>query len=206
MIEYYEGDCEDIRIDRINCHFDDVMGGLNATASFLASDGVSNLHDKSMAELQEVKSLISDNRISLFAIIESQLRKKSVTPVCNALFGSWSWVSNIVNSRKGCRIIVGWDPFMLRARLISKIDQVMHFEVTILHNQLKLFVFCIYAHDAVKDRRTLWKNLIDHKILASNSPWVLLGDFNVSLSFDESSNCFNTRDKGMMDLKNGFKI
>nr|GEX16431.1 hypothetical protein [Tanacetum cinerariifolium] len=73
--------------------------------------------------------------------------------------------------RKGCRIIVGWDPFMLRARLISKIDQVMHFEVTFLHNQLKLFVFCIYAHDAVKDRRTLWKNLIDHKILASNSPW-----------------------------------
>nr|GEU94564.1 ribonuclease H-like domain-containing protein [Tanacetum cinerariifolium] len=150
MIEYYEGVCEDIRNDKINGHFDD------------------------KCKENEVKSLISDNRISLFAIIESQLRKKSVTPVCNALFGSWSWVSNTVDSRKGCRIIVGWDPFMLRAWPILQIDQVMHFE---------------------------WKNLVDHKILVGNSPMVLLGDFNVLLSFDESSNCFNTRDKRMVDFK-----
>ncbi|GKC42597.1 RNA-directed DNA polymerase, eukaryota, reverse transcriptase zinc-binding domain protein [Tanacetum coccineum] len=166
MIKYYKGVYEDIRNDRINGHFDDVVGGLNATASFLASDEVSNLHDESMAEMQ------------------------------GAGLGSL-----ILDSRKGCRIIIGWDPFMLRVRLLLQIDQVMHFEVTFLYNQLKLFVSCIYADNAVKDRRTLWKNLINHKILAGDSPWVLLGDFNVLLSFDESSNCYNTRDKGMMDFK-----
>nr|GEV46298.1 hypothetical protein [Tanacetum cinerariifolium] len=52
MIEYYEGVCKDIKNDRINGYFDDVVGGLNATVSFLASDEVSNLHDESMAEMQ----------------------------------------------------------------------------------------------------------------------------------------------------------
>nr|GEV47968.1 hypothetical protein [Tanacetum cinerariifolium] len=161
MIKYYEGVCEDIRSDKINGHFDDVVGGSNDTACFLASDEVSNIHDESMKEMKG-------------------------------------------DSRKRCRIVVGWDPFVLRARLVSHIDQVMHFEVTFLYNQLKLFVSIIYVDNVVKDRRTLWKNLIDHKTFVDNSPWVLLEDFNVLLSFDESSNYFNTRDKGMMYFKECF--
>ncbi|GKD77098.1 RNA-directed DNA polymerase, eukaryota, reverse transcriptase zinc-binding domain protein [Tanacetum coccineum] len=148
----------------------------------------------------EVKSLISDNRISMCAITETQLRKKFVNPVCNELFGTWPWVSNTVDSSKGCRIAIGWDPFVLSARLISQIDQVMHFEVSFLHNQMKVFVSYIYGENTVKGRRLLWKNLVDHKALASNSPWVLFGDFNVSRTFEECSNSFRARDKGMMDF------
>nr|GEV06785.1 RNA-directed DNA polymerase, eukaryota, reverse transcriptase zinc-binding domain protein [Tanacetum cinerariifolium] len=151
MIEYYEGVCEDIRSDKINGHFDDVVGGFNVTACFLASDEVFNLYEESMAEMQGGKKLIN--------------------LVCNDLFGSSSWVSNTVDSRKGSRI--------------------------------KLFVSLIYADNGVKDRRTLWKNLTDHKTFIDSSPLVLLGDFNVLLPFDESSNYFNTRDKGMMDFKEG---
>ncbi|GJX07043.1 RNA-directed DNA polymerase, eukaryota, reverse transcriptase zinc-binding domain protein [Tanacetum coccineum] len=134
------------------------------------------------------------------AITETQLRKKFVNPVCNELFGTWPWVSNTVDSSKGCRIAVGWDPFVLSARLISQIDQVMHFEVSFLHNQMKVFVSYIYGENTVKGRRLLWKNLVDHKALAGNSPWVLLGDFNVSRTFEECSNSFRARDKGMMDF------
>ncbi|GJV95335.1 RNA-directed DNA polymerase, eukaryota, reverse transcriptase zinc-binding domain protein [Tanacetum coccineum] len=153
--------------------------GSNATASFMSADNVSNLHDKSMADMQG----------------ETQLRKKFVNPVCNELFGTWPWVSNTVDSSKGCRIAVGWDPFVLSARLISQIDQVMHFEVSFLHNQMKVFVSYIYGENTVKGRRLLWKNLVDHKALAGNSPWVLLGDFNVSRTFEECSNSFRARDK-----------
>ncbi|GJT13943.1 RNA-directed DNA polymerase, eukaryota, reverse transcriptase zinc-binding domain protein [Tanacetum coccineum] len=184
MIEYYEGACEEIRSNRINGHYDDVEDGSNATASFMTADNVSNLHDKSMADMQG----------------KTQLRKKFVNPVCNELFGTWPWVSNTVDSSKGCRIAVGWDPFVLSARLISQIDQVMHFEVSFLHNQMKVFVSYIYGENTVKGRRLLWKNLVDHKALAGNSPWVLLGDFNVSRTFEECSNSFRARDKGMMDF------
>nr|GEV97561.1 hypothetical protein [Tanacetum cinerariifolium] len=51
----------------------------------------------------DVKSLIRDKRINMIAIIETQLRKKSVNPVCKYLFGSYSWVSNAVHSRMGFR-------------------------------------------------------------------------------------------------------
>nr|GEX41491.1 hypothetical protein [Tanacetum cinerariifolium] len=54
-------------------------------------------------EKNDVKSLIRDKRINMIAIIETQLRKKSVNPVCKYLFGSYSWVSNAVHSRMGFR-------------------------------------------------------------------------------------------------------
>ncbi|GJZ43290.1 RNA-directed DNA polymerase, eukaryota, reverse transcriptase zinc-binding domain protein [Tanacetum coccineum] len=108
MVEYFEQVNEEKESDKINGHWCDVDEGSNATASFMAHDDVSNLHDESMAEMQEndVKSLIRDERINMIAIIETQVRKKFVNPVCNDLFRSWSWVSNVVDSRKGCRILV----------------------------------------------------------------------------------------------------
>ncbi|GJV61916.1 RNA-directed DNA polymerase, eukaryota, reverse transcriptase zinc-binding domain protein [Tanacetum coccineum] len=133
MIEYYEGACEDMRSDRINGHFNDVVDGSNATTNFMANDEVSTLHDESMAEVQ--------------GVIETQLRKKFVNPVCNKLLEV--------------------------ARMISQIDQVMHFEVTFLHNQVTLFVSFVYAENSKKGRKRLWKNLVDHKSLTGDSPWTV---------------------------------
>nr|GEU63311.1 hypothetical protein [Tanacetum cinerariifolium] len=79
MIEYYEGACEDMRSDTINGQFNDVVDGSDATTNFMANDEVSNLHDKSIAEVQ--------------GVIETQLRKKSINHVCNELFGSWDEIS-----------------------------------------------------------------------------------------------------------------
>ncbi|GJX59181.1 RNA-directed DNA polymerase, eukaryota, reverse transcriptase zinc-binding domain protein, partial [Tanacetum coccineum] len=69
-------------------------------------------------------------------------------------------------------------------------------------NTVTLFVFFVYAGNTKKGRKRLWKNLVDHKSLAGDSPWVLLGDFNVLLAFDESSNYFSTRNKGIYHFKN----
>ncbi|GJY87332.1 RNA-directed DNA polymerase, eukaryota, reverse transcriptase zinc-binding domain protein [Tanacetum coccineum] len=154
MIKYYEGACEDIRSDKINGHLDDVVDGSNATVNFMANDEVSNLHDESMAEVQ--------------GVIETQLRKKFVNPVCNELFGSWSWVSNTVDSRKGCRIAMG-----------------------------DIVCFFVYAENTEKGRKRLWKNLVDHKSLAGDSPWVLLGDFNIKKRKDPNLGILKKLDRIM---------
>ncbi|GKG57199.1 hypothetical protein Tco_0584625, partial [Tanacetum coccineum] len=52
MIEYYEGACEDMRSDRVNGHFNDVVDSSNATTNFMANDEVSTLHHESIAEVQ----------------------------------------------------------------------------------------------------------------------------------------------------------
>ncbi|GJZ78914.1 RNA-directed DNA polymerase, eukaryota, reverse transcriptase zinc-binding domain protein, partial [Tanacetum coccineum] len=55
----------------------------------------------------EVKLFIREECLSMCAIVETRLRKKSDNTVCERLIAGWAWTSNAVESRKGCIIIVG---------------------------------------------------------------------------------------------------
>ena len=144
----------------------------------------------------EVKLLISENKLSMCAIIETRLIKKVVKPVCDKVFGSWNWVSNSVDSSKGCRIAVGWDSDNIDATFVSSSDQVMHFEVRIIQESRGFFISFIYGENDAKDRIKLWSNLNDQRVLVDNKPWVILGDFNVIRYADEHS-------RGIVDNTHG---
>ena len=64
----------------------------------------------------EVKRFIRENSVSFIGVIETQLRKNFVNNVCGDVFDIWEWVTNFVDSAKGCRIVVGWDPLVMNAR------------------------------------------------------------------------------------------
>ncbi|GJR00895.1 RNA-directed DNA polymerase, eukaryota, reverse transcriptase zinc-binding domain protein [Tanacetum coccineum] len=145
----------------------------------------------------ELKLLISEENISMCAAIETQLAKKFVNKVGDYVFKNWSWVSNTVDSNRGCRIMVGWDRNVVGANLISQSDQVMHCEINFINDHRKQFVSFVYAKNSKKDRKPLWKNLANHCLVVNNEPWVVLGDFNVTLNVDESSNSFGVIDKDM---------
>ncbi|GKA31462.1 RNA-directed DNA polymerase, eukaryota, reverse transcriptase zinc-binding domain protein [Tanacetum coccineum] len=145
----------------------------------------------------EVKLLIREEKVSMCAIIETQVSKKFVNQVGDNVFGNWNWVSNSVDSNRGCRIMVGWDRNIVGANLISQTDQVMHFEVNFSHDHRKQFVSFVYAKNFERDRKPLWRNLSEHNMLVSNDPWVVLGDFNVIMNTDECSNSFNIVDRDM---------
>ncbi|GJZ37317.1 RNA-directed DNA polymerase, eukaryota, reverse transcriptase zinc-binding domain protein [Tanacetum coccineum] len=145
----------------------------------------------------EVKLLIREEKVSMCAVIETQVSKKFVNQVGDNIFGNWNWVSNSVDSNRGCRIMVGWDRNIVGANLISQTDQVMHFEVNFSHDHRKQFVSFVYAKNFERDRKPLWRNLSEHNMLVSNEPWVVLGDFNVIMNTDECSNSFNIVDRDM---------
>ena len=111
----------------------------------------------------EVKKFINSNNISIFGMIETQLRKKFVNDVFNEVFDGWSWASNTVDSPKGCRIAVGWDSRVVGATLLSQSSQVMHFMVKDGSDNMISFVSFIYGSNFVKERLLLWKNLSEHK-------------------------------------------
>ena len=134
----------------------------------------------------EVRSMISINSIIMCGILETQLRKKFVNKVCNEVFGSWSWVSNTVDSPKGCRIVVGWDSSIINATLISQTSQVMHFLISNRSSNMTMFVSFIYGGNTGKERLVLWSNLRDHHTTVGNSSWVMLGDFNSTLHHYEN--------------------
>ncbi|GJU38597.1 ribonuclease H-like domain-containing protein [Tanacetum coccineum] len=141
----------------------------------------------------EVKTLIKDSNISFFGIVETQLRKKFVNKVCHEVFGVWEWVSNSVDSSKGCRIDVGWDPLVISAKLLAQNDQAMHFLVNSFRDNKQMFIYVIYGEITPKARIRLWKDLIKHKGVMGNEPWVVLGDFNAVLRFNENSSGLNVQ-------------
>ncbi|GJT92143.1 RNA-directed DNA polymerase, eukaryota, reverse transcriptase zinc-binding domain protein [Tanacetum coccineum] len=117
----------------------------------------------------EVKLLINEEKISMCAVIETQVSKKLVNKVGDYVFGNWAWVSNSVDSNRGCRIM----------------------------DHRKHFVSFVYAKNTERERKPLWRNLTDHCVLVNGEPWAVLGDFNVTTKVEECSDSFNVIDKDM---------
>ncbi|GJW35252.1 RNA-directed DNA polymerase, eukaryota, reverse transcriptase zinc-binding domain protein [Tanacetum coccineum] len=152
----------------------------------------------------EVQNVMEDNDILMqgnFASTSSVLRKKFVNKVCNEVFRDWNWVFNSVDSRKGCRIAVGWDPNVISSQLLSHTSQVMHFLIRRVGDPRDIYISFIYGENNVKERRDLWKNLREHNSIAGCSPWVLLGDFNVILYYNENSNGINVQSFGVHEFR-----
>nr|GEY57583.1 hypothetical protein [Tanacetum cinerariifolium] len=61
----------------------------------------------------------------------------------------------------------------------------------------KQFISFVYAENHEKDRRLLWKNVMDRNNIVNGSPWSLLGDFKVALNVEECSDNFSIKDKDM---------
>ncbi|GJR68831.1 RNA-directed DNA polymerase, eukaryota, reverse transcriptase zinc-binding domain protein [Tanacetum coccineum] len=97
--------------------------------------------------------------------------------VCNEVFGVWEWVSNSVDSVKGCRIA--------------------------MDNKM-IFVTVVYGEISPKARTRLWRDLVEHKGFVNNNPWVVLGDFNAVLRFNENSNRLNIQGAGIKDFREFF--
>ncbi|GJT13940.1 RNA-directed DNA polymerase, eukaryota, reverse transcriptase zinc-binding domain protein [Tanacetum coccineum] len=175
---------ESLQGSQMECMDDEVAEDMSGTAKFMARNEVSDVVDGNDAEMQE-----------------TQLRKKVVNNVCNEVFGAWDWVSNSVDSKKGCRIAVGWDPAVFRPMLISQTSQVMHFLVKRNMDNKEIYVSFVYGEINAMGRRELWKNLKDFNNIAGNFPWVLLGDFNVILSYNENSRGIRINNMGVYEFR-----
>ncbi|GJV66510.1 RNA-directed DNA polymerase, eukaryota, reverse transcriptase zinc-binding domain protein, partial [Tanacetum coccineum] len=180
----------------------------SGTAEFMVRDEVSNVVEGNDAEglgnslkQNEVKNLINNNGIKMCGILETQLRKKFVNKICNEVFGDWVWVSNSVESKKGCRIAVGWDPAIVTPVLLSQTSQIMHFLVRSNFDNNVIYVSFVYGEVKVVGRRELWDNIRDHNNVVGDFPWVLLGDFNVILNFNENSRGIRINNVGVNDFR-----
>ncbi|GKA59322.1 RNA-directed DNA polymerase, eukaryota, reverse transcriptase zinc-binding domain protein [Tanacetum coccineum] len=175
---------ESLQGSQMECMDDEVAEDMSGTAKFMARNEVADVVDGNDAEMQE-----------------THLRKKVVNNVCNEVFGAWDWVSNSVDSKKGCRIAVGWDPAVFRPMLISQTSQVMHFLVKRNMDNKEIYVSFVYGEINAMGRRELWKNLKDFNNIAGNFPWVLLGDFNVILSYNENSRGIRINNMGVYEFR-----
>ena len=151
----------------------------------IASWNIRGLNQASKQKL--VRQVISDNSLSVCAILETHLALANIGKVGSFVFNNWQWTSNIDWCNKGTRIMVGWDPKIVDLMVISQTDQVIHTQILIKEEQKMLLASFVYAHNYYIDRRSLWSNLARHNLFASGKSWCILGDFNALLSLNDTA-------------------
>ncbi|KAK2653195.1 hypothetical protein Ddye_013051 [Dipteronia dyeriana] len=87
------------------------------------------------------------------------------------------------NSHSLGRIWVGWDPRILNITKISETDQIIHRNACILDNNDRFRISFIYGSNDDRLRKAPWQSMCSSQ---HGSPWIVLGDFNVSRNVGES--------------------
>ncbi|GJX66900.1 RNA-directed DNA polymerase, eukaryota, reverse transcriptase zinc-binding domain protein [Tanacetum coccineum] len=84
--------------------------------------------------------------------------------------------------------------------IINRSSQTILCCVETIPNKIKFFCSIVYASNNGTERRRLWKELEDHKRFTRQHPWVLMGDFNVTLNIDEHSTGMSYRSMDMQEF------
>ncbi|CAI9278120.1 unnamed protein product [Lactuca saligna] len=134
------------------------------------------------------------------AILESQVSLNKLNEKCDNIFGNWKWTAVKGNLGSTFRIILGWNPLLFDFNLIDQCDQVIHCKVWFPSNNKFVYCSIVYAANKYIDRRALWSSLVHHKGLVNEDPWIIGGDFNVTLNPSESSAGSSKFTKGMVEF------
>ncbi|GJR91349.1 RNA-directed DNA polymerase, eukaryota, reverse transcriptase zinc-binding domain protein [Tanacetum coccineum] len=191
---------------------EDVIEVNDMAISNLVADEINvwNIRGMSKAIKQnEVIKLINNKRLNMCAVLETHLKAKNINKICDKVFSQWDWISNAKYSPTCCRIFIGWDPMVVRVMIIHESKQSILCEVENVANKEKIVSSFVYAANTCAERRDLWRDLSIHKILADNKPWLLMGDFNVTLKPEEHSTWSSVMTNDMQefhDLVNNIEV
>ncbi|GKB10355.1 RNA-directed DNA polymerase, eukaryota, reverse transcriptase zinc-binding domain protein [Tanacetum coccineum] len=128
------------------------------------------------------------------------IKNVTVNVINGRIFGQWEWVSNARFCMGGCRIVVGWNPVVVRIMVIHESKQQMLCLIENIKDHSKVFCSFIYASNSSSERRELWKELDMDKNSISDNPWIQMGDFNVFLYLNEHTAGRSTIDGDMQEF------
>ncbi|GJU86061.1 RNA-directed DNA polymerase, eukaryota, reverse transcriptase zinc-binding domain protein [Tanacetum coccineum] len=102
--------------------------------------------------------------------------ESKVKKICDFVFGSWTWYSNMDKCDKGCRIVVGWNEDNVNIMVLHSSQQAILCLIELKDSKNKFFYYFVYAANSGKDRRVLWRDLKKYRRVIDDKPWVLMGD------------------------------
>ncbi|XP_074288829.1 uncharacterized protein LOC141613981 [Silene latifolia] len=123
------------------------------------------------------------NNVGLFGLIETRVKSINISKVISGLGTGWNYeVNNDI--RDGGRIWILWNPSIFNVSIIKKEVQVIHLHVSHLQSGYAWVCSMVYGCNKDSDRHDLWNSLIQMKANYLE-PWIVMGDFNNVLHFDE---------------------
>lgn len=85
---------------------------------------------------------------------------------------------------EGGRILIIWNPRLINCTPLEFSSQAIHCQIFDKVTSKQFVCSFVYGFNTVAARRDLWNSLISWGI-NNNEPWILLGDFNSTLSIDD---------------------
>ncbi|KAJ9536708.1 LOW QUALITY PROTEIN: hypothetical protein OSB04_un000093 [Centaurea solstitialis] len=149
---------------------------------------------------REVRHLIQVHSLSFCALLETHVAVSKLNEIASFVFGSWYWISNQTVSTHAVRILIGWNPLVFDVMVIGMTDQAVHCQMSLIGSSNTFFVTLVYGSNNTITRRVLWEELSRFAAMSRNSPWCLLGDFNATISPDETLGGTVRRDVRMEDF------
>ncbi|GJX59135.1 RNA-directed DNA polymerase, eukaryota, reverse transcriptase zinc-binding domain protein [Tanacetum coccineum] len=166
MISYFKQKWEEKEV--MKEVFEDVMEGENVSAKMCSANEISGLETAFCAALKLTLNLLSSE-------------------ASNRCFGGWDWVSNSVHSQNSCRIVIGWDRNVVNLMILHMSRQTIFYLIESVDKNIKLYCNFIYAANCGIERRVLWNEIRTATNVVADKPWIMLGDFNVTMKADEHS-------------------
>lgn len=116
------------------------------------------------------------------------MKENRVAKVMNQVFDDWSMISNYKFSRLG-RVGVVWKK-QLRVQVVFKSGQLITCSFQLPNIDEDFLCSFVYASNFADERTELWRDLKTQHDHANfkGMPWIVFGDFNETLDFEEHSN------------------
>ena len=108
--------------------------------------GIWNIRGMGTSDKQkEVAKLILEEKLQVCAAIETRLKSNKLVKACNSAFGNWTWISNMNQCKKGCRISIGWNSDVVSLRNLHMTDQTVFCVIETINSNfscLVSFILC----------------------------------------------------------------
>jgi hypothetical protein len=96
----------------------------------------------------------------------------------------WQYHSNISSSSL-CRILVGWNSKKLSLTCIHSAPQWLTCDILQPGSTTPTRITFIYAFNTPAERLTLWNYISHESSLNSDTPWIVMGDFNAIMNAED---------------------
>ena len=123
-------------------------------------------------------------KIDVCGLLETKLSLAKVAYMHKLWLKSWQFVSN-AKAAIYAQIVVFQNPETVEVEMLHFYAQGIHVQITSLSQQYSFTATFIYGFNTIAARRALQE---DFNRWGTESPWMLLGDFNSILSQDDKHN------------------
>ncbi|PWA98460.1 RNA-directed DNA polymerase, eukaryota, Reverse transcriptase zinc-binding domain protein [Artemisia annua] len=146
------------------------------------------MNDNKIVDNESENEVVEDESAAAEELTANELDGGvSIKDICDKTFRNWEWTSNVKFSRNSCRIVIGWNDANVQLRVLHMAKQSIFCEIINSHDKSRIFCSFIYASNSGSERRELWKDLNLYSRITKGHPWVIMGDFNVTLKVEEHS-------------------